>query len=72
MIITHIAGGLNPDYHEGDLMLISDPINLMGVNPLIGANEDGLGPRFPDMSEPYNLALRAAAKTAAQEVAVLL
>lgn len=72
VILTNIAGGLNPDYHEGDLMLISDHINLMGVNPLIGANEDWLGPRFPDMSEPYSLALRATAMTAAREAAIPL
>lgn len=71
-ILTNIAGGLNPDYREGDLMLISDHINLMGVNPLVGANEDWLGPRFPDMSEPYGLALRAAARAAANEATVPL
>ncbi len=72
MILTNIAGGLNPDYREGDLMLISDHINLMGVSPLVGANEDWLGPRFPDMSEPYRLALRTAARAAANEAAVPL
>jgi len=72
VIITNVAGGLNPDYSEGALMLISDHINLMGVNPLVGPNEEWLGPRFPDMSEPYNLALRAAAREAAQEAAVPL
>ena len=72
VILTNIAGGLNPDYHEGDLMLISDHINLMGVNPLVGTNEDWLGPQFPDMSESYSLALCAAARAAANEVAVPL
>lgn len=72
VILTNIAGGLHPDYREGDLMLISDHINLMGVNPLAGANEDWLGPRFPDMSEPRSLKLRTAVRTAANEAAVPL
>lgn len=54
IIITNAAGGMNPNFHPGDLMLIEDHINLMGDNPLIGENYDELGPRFPDMSQPFN------------------
>jgi purine-nucleoside phosphorylase len=54
LIITTACGGLNPDYVPGDLMLITDQINFAFVNPLIGKPDDLLGPRFPDMSNPYN------------------
>lgn len=70
LILTNAAGGLNPDFKPGDLMLIHDHINLMGMagqNPLRGPNLDEFGPRFPDMTFAYDPALRALAHQAAAE-----
>lgn len=68
LLVTNAAGGMNPDFRPGDLMLIRDHINFPGMagnNPLRGANDETLGPRFPDMTEPYSARLRTLARDAA-------
>ena len=72
LIVSNACGGMHPLWAPGDLMLIADHINLLGDNPLIGPNDDALGPRFPDMSEPYDGALRSLARDVATRKGVTL
>ena len=65
LVVTNAAGSVNESFAPGDLMLITDHINFMGTNPLIGANDERFGPRFPDMSEAYIKELRKLAKQVA-------
>lgn len=72
LVVSNVSGGLNPLWAPGDLVLIDDHINLLGDNPLIGPNLADLGPRFPDMSEPYDRGLQALAEQVALEQATPL
>ncbi|MBW2486054.1 MAG: purine-nucleoside phosphorylase [Deltaproteobacteria bacterium] len=72
LILSNAAGGLNPSFSPGDIMLISDHINLTLTNPLIGPNDDDLGVRFPDMSRAYNLELISTAEDAARAAGIRL
>ena len=67
LIVSNAAGGMNPLHDVGDLIVIEDHINLMGINPLIGPNDDRLGLRFPDMIEPYDRSLQDLALSIARE-----
>jgi purine-nucleoside phosphorylase len=67
LVVSNACGGMNPQWAKGDLMLIDDHINLIGDNPLIGPNDDRLGPRFPDMCAPYDRELLALAQRVALE-----
>ena len=72
LVITNAAGGLDPSFEPGDVMLITDHINLSGQNPLLGPNLDRFGTRFPPMTDAYDPAMRAAARESAQRTGVLL
>lgn len=72
LIVSNACGGMNPLWAPGDLVLLSDHINLLGDNPLIGPNDERLGPRFPDMSAPYDPELRALTRTTALELGIVL
>jgi purine-nucleoside phosphorylase len=72
LVVSNACGGMNPLWAPGDLVLLSDHINLLGDNPLVGPNDDRLGPRFPDMSAPYDPELRAMARAVALELGIVL
>jgi purine-nucleoside phosphorylase len=72
LIVSNACGGLNPLWAAGDVMLIADHINLLGDSPLIGPNDDRLGPRFPDLSVPYDNALRESARRVAADKKITL
>ncbi|MSP69770.1 MAG: purine-nucleoside phosphorylase [Bacteroidetes bacterium] len=70
LFVSNASGGVNPDFEIGDLMIQTDHINLFPGNPLIGANDKRFGPRFPDMSEPYDHKMIALAKTIVEELKI--
>lgn len=72
LVVSNACGGLNPLFRRGDVMVIEDHINLLGDNPLIGPNDERLGPRFPDMSQPYSHAMIARAEAAALRLGIPL
>ena len=72
LVVSAACGGMNPEWNPGELVLLADHINLLGDNPLVGPNLDDLGPRFPDMSEPYDGELRGLAHRVAQDEGLLL
>jgi purine-nucleoside phosphorylase len=72
LVLSGACGGMNPLWHAGDLVLLSDHINLLGDSPLVGPNVDEWGPRFPDMSEPYDAALRTLTRRIAMELQIPL
>jgi purine-nucleoside phosphorylase len=71
LVVSNAAGGLNPQFEKGDLIVIEDHINLLGLNPLIGPNDDRLGPRFPDLIEPYDRTLQNLALQVALELNIV-
>jgi purine-nucleoside phosphorylase len=72
LVVSNACGGMHPLWAAGDLMLIADHLNLLGDNPLIGPNDEALGPRFPDMSEPYDATLRQLAREVAVANGIVL
>jgi purine-nucleoside phosphorylase len=72
LVVSNACGVVRADWNAGDLMLIADHINLLGDNPLIGPNDDRLGPRFPDMSQPYDDVLRTRARAVARDRKITL
>jgi purine-nucleoside phosphorylase len=70
LVVTNAAGGINPDFAPGQLVLITDHVNLQGASALVGPNDQSLGPRFPDMSDAYDPALRASAREAAARLGI--
>lgn len=72
LVVSNACGGMREDWAAGDLMLIADHINLLGDSPLVGPNDDALGPRFPDLSAAYDPALRALARRIATEQGIVL
>jgi len=72
LVVSNACGGMNPQFRAGDLMLITDHINFMGDNPQVGPNDEELGPRFPDMSEPYTRELIVLAEKVALEKGIKL
>jgi purine-nucleoside phosphorylase len=72
LIVSNVSGGMHPRWGEGDLVLITDHINLLGDNPLVGPNDDGLGPRFPDMSRAYDAGLLELARAVALDLGLTL
>lgn len=72
LVVSNACGGMHPLWSPGELVLLSDHINLLGDNPLIGYNDERLGPRFPDMSAPYDPELRALARGVALELGISL
>ncbi len=72
LMVSNACGGMHPLWAPGDLVLLSDHINLLGGNPLVGPNDESLGPRFPDMSMPYDLGLRQLAHEVARDLKITL
>lgn len=72
LILTNASGGLNPDFHTGDIVMLTDHLNFMGTNPLIGPNDERFGPRFPDITETYTPAYRELASSVARDAGISL
>lgn len=72
LVVSNACGGMHPLWRPGELMLIADHINLLGDNPLVGPNDDSLGPRFPDLSRAYDPELRALAREVARDLGIVL